>query len=203
MVKAKISYIRVSTLEQHEQRQIEGLKKYGSFDMQFIEKVSAKDTNRPELQRMLEYVREGDTIYVHDFSRLARNTVDLLNIIKILDKKGVELVSNKENIDTNTATGKLFLTMIAAINDFERDNLLERQREGILIAKKKGVYKGRKKISFPKNWREVYTEYKSRKIKAIEAMERLKLKRNTFYKLIVEHEKMLKSEILMEGGEKI
>lgn len=189
---AKISYIRVSTEDQNEQRQIEGLSKYGTFDKQFIEKVSAKDMNRPELQHMLEYMREGDTIYVLDFSRLARSTKDLLDIVETLKKKKVELVSDKEKIDTNTPTGKLLLTMIAAINDFERENLLERQREGIAIAKKKGVYKGRKKIQAPKNWAEVYSQYKSRRLTGKEAMERLKLKRNTFYKLLKEYENQQK-----------
>lgn len=191
---AKVAYIRVSTVEQNEERQIEGLKKYGTFDKQFIEKVSAKDMNRPKLQSMLEYVREGDTIYVLDFSRLARSTKDLLDIVEMLKEKKVELVSDKENIDTNTATGELLLTMIAAINNFERANLLERQREGIAIAKNKGIYKGRKKIQFPKNWEDVYGQYKSRGIKGKEAMEKLKLKRNTFYKLLREHESQQKQK---------
>ena len=86
---------------------------------------------------MLEFAREGDTVYVHDFSRLARSTKDLLDIVEQLDNKNVHLVSNKENLDTSTPTGKLMLTMIAAINEFERTNLLERQREGIAEAKKK------------------------------------------------------------------
>ena len=130
----KIAYVRVSTVEQNESRQIEALEKYG-IEKWFTEKVSAKDTNRPKLKEMLEFAREGDTIYIHDFSRLARSTKDLLEIVETLKAKGIHLVSNKENIDTSTPTGKLMLTMIAAINEFERSNLLERQREGIAIAK--------------------------------------------------------------------
>ena len=139
----RIAYVRVSTVEQNEARQLEALEKH-NIDKWFTEKISAKDKNRPELQKMLDYVREGDTVYIHDFSRLARSTKDLLDIVDYLNGKNVSLVSVKENIDGTTATGKLMLTMIAAINEFERQNLLERQREGIAIAKQEGKYKGRK-----------------------------------------------------------
>lgn len=107
----KVSYIRVSTAEQHETRQIEAMKGKG-IEKYYIEKVSAKDTNRPKLQEMIEFVREGDEIYIHDFSRLARSVKDLLYIVEKLNKKGVVLKSNKENLDTSTPTGKLMLTMI-------------------------------------------------------------------------------------------
>ena len=183
-----IAYIRVSTVEQNEGRQIEALKKH-NIDKWFTEKVSAKDTNRPQLNNMLEFAREGDTIYIHDLSRLARSTKDLLEIVEQLQAKGIHLVSNKESIDTSTATGKLMITMIGAINEFERANLLERQKEGIAIAKAKGKFKGRKKIGFPSNWEEVYPKYKTREITANKAMELLNLKRNTFYKLKKEYEK--------------
>ena len=86
-------------------------------------------------------------MYIHDFSRLARSTKDLLELVEQLQKKGVHLISNKEKLDTGTPTGKLMLTMIAAINEFERQNLLDRQREGIDIAKRNGVYKGRKRVA--------------------------------------------------------
>ena len=105
--------------------------------------------DKPQLQTMLDYVREGDTVYIHNFSRLARNTKDSLEIVERLQSKGVHLVSNKENLDTGTPTGKLMLTMIATINEFERQNLLDRQRERIAIAKRNGVYKGRKKVPCP------------------------------------------------------
>ena len=136
-----IAYVRVSTVDQNEARQIEALEKYG-IERWYIEKISGKDANRPKLQEMLEYVREGDTVHIHDLSRLARSTADLLVIVDQLSKKGVHLVSNKENIDSSTPTGKLMLTMIGAINEFERTNILERTREGIAIAKREGVYKG-------------------------------------------------------------
>ena len=142
----KVGYVRVSTIDQNEARQIEGLKKY-CIDKWYVEKISGKNTDRPELQKMLGEVSEGDTIYIHDFSRLSRSTKDLLAIVETLNENGIHLVSNKENLDTSTATGKLMLTMIAAINEFERTNLLERQAEGIAIAKTKGTYKG----GHPKN----------------------------------------------------
>ena len=182
-----IAYVRVSTVEQNEGRQIEGLKKY-NIDNWFTEKVSAKDTNRPELKRMIEFVREGDTIYIWDFSRLSRSVKDLLDIVETLQNKNVHLVSVKENLDTSTPTGKLMLTMIGAINEFERTNLLERQREGIAIAQAKGKYKGRKKIEYPHNWKEIYDKWKCRDITGTAAMKELGLKRNTFYKLVKEYE---------------
>lgn len=182
-----IAYVRVSTVEQNEGRQLEGLKKY-DIDKWFEEKVSAKDTNRPQLKAMLEFAREGDTIYVWDFSRLARSTKDLLELVELMTSRGVHLKSIKENLDTSTPAGKLMLTMIGAINEFERANLLERQREGIALAKEKGAYKGRKKIDYPDNWEEVYNQWKNREITATKAMEELNLKRNTFYKLLKEYE---------------
>ena len=139
----RIAYVRVSTAEQNEARQIEALKKY-DIEKWFTEKCSGKNTDRPKLQEMMDFAREGDEIYIHDFSRLARSTKDLLNIIEKLDTKGVKLVSNKENIDTHTPTGKLMLTMIGAIAEFERANILERQREGIIIAKREGRMSGRR-----------------------------------------------------------
>lgn len=182
-----IAYVRVSTVEQNDGRQLEGLKKY-NIDKWFSEKVSAKDTNRPELQRMLDFAREGDNIYIWDFSRLARSTKDLLELVETMNEKGIHLISVKENLDSSTPTGKLMLTMIGAINEFERTNMLERQREGIALAKEEGKYKGRKEIGHPSNWDEVYSKWKSRELTGAKAMELLGLKRNTFYKLVKEAE---------------
>jgi len=178
-----IAYVRVSTVEQNEARQLEGLKTY-NIDKWFTEKVSAKDTNRPKLKEMIEYARENDTIFVWDFSRLSRSVKDLLDITEQLQVKGVHLRSIKENLDTSTPTGKLMLTMIGAINEFERANLLERQREGIAIAKAEGKFKGRKSIDYPANWEEIYPKWKRRELTGAKAMEMLGLKRNTFYKLV-------------------
>ena len=178
----RIAYVRVSSIDQNEARQVEALEKYG-IERWYTEKISGKDANRPKLQEMLEYVREGDTVHIHDLSRLARSTADLLVIVDLLAKKGVHLVSNKENIDSSTPTGKLMLTMIGAINEFERTNILERTREGIAIAKREGVYKGRKPIEIPNGWDDAIKSWQSGKITARETMNRLGLKPNTFYRL--------------------
>ena len=182
---ARVAYIRVSTAEQNEARQIEALEKYG-IEKWFEEKVSGKSADRPELQKMLEYVREGDTVYTHDFSRLARNTKDLLEIVEGLERRSITLVSNKENIDTSTATGKLMLTMIGAIAEFERQNLLERQREGIAIAKREGRYKGRKAVEIP-DFGKYYDRYMRREISKAKLAEELKVSRPTLDKLIKEY----------------
>ncbi len=180
----RVAYIRVSTVEQCEQRQVEAMTPH-NIERFYIEKVSAKDTNRPKLKEMLDYVRDGDVVYVHDFSRLARNTADLLNIVEYLNNKGVTLVSNKENIDTSTPTGKLMLTLIGAIAEFERTNLLERQREGIAIAKAKGKYKGGqvKRID-DKVFEKYYHQYKSREINKVQFAKTLNISRPTLDKLL-------------------
>ena len=184
---ANIAYVRVSSLEQKTDRQCESLKKY-NIDKWFIEKISGKNTNRPQLQAMLDYVREDDTVYVHDFSRLARSTKDLLELVELLNSKGVHLVSNKENLDSRTPTGKLMLTMIAAINEFERTNLLERQREGIAIAKEKGVYKGRKPVDVSREaLMELYEQYMMRKLTKAQMAKELNVSRPTLDKLIKEY----------------
>ena len=189
----RIAYVRVSTLEQNEERQVEGLNKY-NIERWFTEKISGKNTNRPELQNMLDFVREGDTVYVHDFSRLARSTKDLLDIVEKLNNKGVHLVSNKENIDTSTATGKLMLTMIAAIAEFERLNMLERQREGIAIKKAQDkhlppdqrTYKGRKAIDIP-DFETHFKRYMNREISKSGLARELNISRPTLDKLIKLH----------------
>ena len=139
---------------------------------------------------MLEFARTGDTIYIHDFSRIARSTKDLLAIVEALQNKGIYLVSNKENIDTSTPTGKLMLTMIGAINEFERQNLLERQREGIAIAKQNGKYKGKKAIQIY-NFEEYYNRYMRREINKVQLAKELNITRPTLDKLIKEHEAAL------------
>lgn len=181
-----IAYVRVSTIDQNEGRQIEALKAR-NIDKWYTEKVSAKDTNRPQLKEMLEYAREGDTIFIHDFSRLARSTKDLLDIVELLNEKGVHLVSNKENIDTSTPTGKLMLTMIGAIAEFERTNLLERQREGIALAVKEGKYKGRREVKVD-HFEEEYKRYKNRELNKVQLAAALGITRPTLDKLIKKYE---------------
>lgn len=179
-----VAYIRVSTVEQNEDRQVKAIEPFG-IDKWFIEKVSGKDINRPKLKEMIEFVREGDTVYIHDFSRLARSTKDLLEIVETLKSKGVTLHSNKENIDTSTPTGKLMLTMIGAIAEFERQNLLERQREGIAIAKAKGKYKGRKEIKIDRElFNREYSRYLKREINKKQLSEILHISRPTLDKIM-------------------
>ncbi len=182
----RVAYVRVSTVEQNEARQLEALKKF-DIEKWYIEKVSGKDTNRPKLQELLDFVREGDTVYIHDFSRLARSTKDLLEILEELTAKGVTLISNKENLDTSTATGKLMLTVIAAINEFERQNLLERQKEGIEIAKREGKFKGGQvKQIDDAAFNAAYEKYKNRELNKTQFAAALKISRPTLDKLLKE-----------------
>ena len=186
----KVAYIRVSTAEQNEARQLEAMKPHG-IEKYFTEKVSAKDTNRPELQNMLSYVREGDVVYIHDFSRLARSVKDLLEIVELLNSKNVTLISNKEHIDTSTPTGKLMLTMIGAIAEFERQNMLDRQKEGIHLAKQAGKYKGRRPKSIDTDVFKVqYDRYMKREISKAELAKILKISRPTLDKVIKEYKQV-------------
>lgn len=180
-----IAYVRVSTAEQNEARQVEALEKY-KIEKWFKEKVSAKDTHRPELQNLIEFAREGDTVYVHDFSRLARTIKDLLTLVETFNEKGIILISNKENIDTSSPTGRLMLTMIGAINEFERTNMLERQREGIAIAKKAGVYKGRRPKQI-KDFDVFYQKYVRREINKVQFAKAIGVSRVTLDKLLKEY----------------
>ena len=195
-----IGYVRVSTVEQNEARQLVTMEKY-NVEKIFSEKVSAKDTKRPKLQELLGFIdnfyefnkhldedkRQSLTVVIHDFSRLARSIKDLLTIVELFEEKNVKLISAKENIDTSTPTGKLMLTMIGAINEFERTNLLERQREGIAIAKAEGKYKGRKEVKVD-NFEEHYHKYKNRELNKSQLAKELDVSRPTLDKLIKEHE---------------
>lgn len=141
----KIGYIRISTADQNIARQEVLMRELGVENM-FIDRMSGKNTNRPELQRMLSFVREGDTVIVESISRFVRNTRDLLDLVEQLTSNQVEFVSKKEAIDTTTPTGKFMLTVFGAVAELEREYILQRQKEGIAIAKEKGVYKWRKPI---------------------------------------------------------
>ena len=188
MAKGKnIAYVRVSTLEQNEARQREALKDY-NIDKWFIEKASGKDTNRPKLKEMLEYVREDDTVYVEEFSRLGRSTADLLATVKAIEDAGAKFKSLKENFDTSKPVGRLQMTMMAAIAEFEREMILERQREGIAIAKREGKYKGRKAVSVP-DIGKYYDKYMSRKGTKTSIAQELGISRTTLDKLFKQYEK--------------
>lgn len=182
----KIGYVRVSTTDQNTARQ-EVLMKEMGVDEIYIDRLSGKNTNRPELLKMLGYVRKGDTVIVESISRFARNTKDLLELIEKLKQKNVEFVSKKENIDTTTPTGKFMLTVFGAVAELERDYILQRQAEGIAIAKQEGKYKGRKKIQNDK-FEKVYRDWKAGNLTGVRAMELLGMKRNTFYRRVAEYE---------------
>lgn len=185
----KVGYVRVSdAISQNPERQIEMMKDR-EVEKLFLDKCSGKDKERPELKNMLDYIREGDTVYIESFSRLARSTQNLLELVEfITEKKKANLISLKESIDTKTPAGRMILTIIGSIYQFEREVLLERQREGIAIAKREHKYKGRKKVDFPHNWELIYNKYKIRELTGNKAMELLNLKRTTFYKLKKEYE---------------
>ena len=192
---SKIGYIRVSTEHQETARQQEIMDSY-QVDRIFSEKLSGANAERPQLKAMLDYVREGDTLYVESISRLGRSTRDLLNIIDTLTDKGVTLVSHKENIDTDTPTGKFMLTVFTALSQLEREQLKQRQRKGIEIAKRKlpadvfgGKFTGRKPI--PTDWAkfgQLYGEWKSKNITGRDFMRRMGLTANTFYRRVREYE---------------
>lgn len=176
-----IGYARVSTKDQNLDRQIKALKEYGASRI-FEEKISGKNTNRPELKAMMSFLRSGDTLVVESYSRLARSTVDLLKITTELQNKGIAFVSLKENVDSTTPQGRLVLTIFAGLSQFERECTLERQKEGIAIAREQGKYKGRKPIELPNDAYIIVSAWLSGEISATKAMQKLGMKRTTFYK---------------------
>lgn len=178
----KIGYIRISTTDQNTARQ-EVLMQELNVEQVFIDRMSGKNTDRPELKRMMSFVREGDTVIVESISRFARSTKDLLELVEQLAQKHVEFVSKKEAIDTSTPTGKFMLTVFGAVAELEREYILQRQREGMAIAKQNGVYKGRKPIEHPR-FNEITSLWKSGTITATEAMKRLDMKPSTFYRKV-------------------
>ena len=137
----KIGYVRVTTQEQNTARQEVLMKDLGVTEV-YIDRMSGKSSDRPELKKLMEYVRKGDTVIVESISRFARNTRDLLELVEQLTAKGVEFVSKKEAIDTTTPSGKFMLTIFGAVAELEREYILQRQKEGIAIAKANGIYKG-------------------------------------------------------------
>jgi DNA invertase Pin-like site-specific DNA recombinase len=139
----KIGYIRVSSSDQNTERQLDGME----LDRVFTDKVSGKSTDRPQLQEMLRFAREGDHLFVHSMDRLARNLIDLRQMVQELTKRGVRITFVKEGLTFNgedAAMSVLLLSVMGAVAEFERAIIRERQAEGIRIARQKGVYKGRK-----------------------------------------------------------
>ena len=177
----RIGYIRVSSKNQNLDRQLEVMRKH-NIEKVFQEKVSAKDTNREQLKELLEYVREKDVVYVESYSRLARSTSDLLKLLDQFNNKGVGFISDKEQIDTTTPQGKLMMTIFAGLSQFERECMLERQREGIELARNKGKYKGKPYALFDNNiFKNCLQDIKDKKMKVPEAMQILGIKSITTY----------------------
>ena len=183
----KVGYVRVSTEEQNTARQ-EVLMEELSVEQVFIDKASGKNMDRPELKKMLSFVRKGDVVIVESISRFARNTKDLLNLMDLLKEKEVAFISKKESIDTSTPAGKFMLVVFGALYELERENTLQRQKEGIAIAKKEGKYKGRKRI-VRDNFELYYQKWKRNEITATDAMRYLKMSKSTFYRRVKEEEK--------------
>lgn len=181
---AKIKYNRISYKTQSLIRQEVGNENY---DKVFTDIASGKDTNRPQLQAMLEWVREGDELTVDSYSRLARNTKDLLEIVEVLEKKGVILISKKEGLNTSTPTGKLILTMFGALATFERECMLERQQEGYKARIEAGLPVGRPSIEIDKKFRAVVKRWRDGEITAVEAYMELKVSKAFFYKAVKKH----------------
>ena len=182
----KVFYIRCSTDEQNESRQVESAKQL-NIEKVFTDKASGKNADRKSLNEMLDFVREGDCVYVSDISRIARNTRDLLNIVDKLKDKGVDFISLKENIDTTTPQGKFMLTVFGAMAELERESILQRQREGIAIAKKEGKYKGRQPIKLDeKRFKEAVSDYRAGNRTATSIMRSFEISSPTFYRKLKE-----------------
>lgn len=185
-MKTYIGYARVSTEDQNEARQLESFRSFSEpISKTFIDKCSGKNMNRPQLKAMLEYVREGDVVVVSDFSRLARSTKDMLQIVQDLSDKSVGLISMKEHLDTDTPQGKFMLTVFAALAELERATILQRQREGIEIAKAAGKYKGRKPIPVDEEiLRAECAKWRAGEQTAVAVMRKLDIKPNRFYRIV-------------------
>ena len=180
----KVFYARVSTQEQNEARQIEAAKQ-NECEKVFLDKASGKNAERKELKKMLEFVRQGDVVIVSEISRLARNTADLLNIVEALNQKGVEFVSLKEAIDTQTPQGRFMLTVFGACAELERGYNRQRQAEGIAEAKKAGVYKGRKPMDIDKKlFSNMCREWRAGERTAVSIQKHFNMTATTFYKKV-------------------
>lgn len=182
----RVGYVRCSTIEQNEARQLKMMEDQKAEKI-FIDKASGKNTDRKEFKAMMAFVRAGDMVIVESISRIARNTRDLLSIVSELTEKQVEFISLKESIDTTTPQGRFMLTVFGALAELERENILERQREGIEIAKSEGRYKGRKPLDVDEErFKDVCAQWRSGKITATTAMQEVGLKPNTFYRRVKE-----------------
>jgi len=184
----KIGYVRVSTAEQNTIRQEKLMEELG-VERIYTDKASGKNKDRPELNNMLDFVREGDTVIVESFSRFARSTKDLLDLVDKLHRKGVEFISKKESIDTSTPQGKFMLTVFGALAELEREQILQRQAEGIAAAKEAGKYKGRKPIEVDETlFIEQYRAWKNGETAPKFICKKLGISHATFYRRVKDYE---------------
>ena len=182
----RVGYVRCSTVEQNEARQLKMMEEQKTEKL-FIDKASGKNTDRAAFKEMMAFVRAGDIVVVESISRIARNTRDLLSTVSDLTARQVEFVSLKENIDTTTPQGRFMLTVFGALAELERENILERQREGIEIAKSAGKYKGRKPLDVDETqFKGACARWRAGEITATAAMREVGLKPNTFYRRVKE-----------------
>lgn len=189
---SKIGYIRVSTEEQETARQEELLNSY-NLDRIFMEKLSGKNTDRPEFKKMMDYLRDGDILVVESISRLSRSIRDLLKIVDTLNTKCVHLVVIKENIDTDSPQGRFMLSVFAALSELEREQILQRQAEGIKIAKANGKYKGRSlKVLDVEVFERSYKKWKAGDITARKFADNIGLTTNSLYRRVKRYEKYKK-----------
>ena len=189
-----VCYIRVSSDTQNWEAQKASISPYNPERI-FEEKISGKNMKRPQLQEMLNFVREGDHIIIYSFSRISRSLKNLLEIIDLLIEKKVTLTSVKENItiSNNDKTTRFFVSILGCVSELERENIRERQAAGIREAKKRGVYKGRKPIEV-KDFGVYYDEYMSRKTTKGQLSKKLNISRPTLNKLFDEYEKSQSGE---------
>ncbi len=173
-------YARVSTEAQNLDRQLDALEKYG-VDMIYNEKMSGTKKNRPELTKLLDRITEGDTVVVESLSRLGRSTKDLIELTETFQSKGVNLVSLKESIDTNSPTGKLLFTLMSAIAQFERDVIADRTREGLKAARARGRTGGRPRAD-PEQVKKAVKLYKTEQYSIKEIEELTGIKKSTLYR---------------------
>ena len=173
-------YARVSTEQQNLDRQLDMLQKYG-VDFIYNEKMTGTKRNRPELEKLLERLTEGDTVVVESLSRLSRSTKDLIWLIETFNSKGVNLVSLKESIDTTTSTGKLLFTLMSAIAQFERDVIADRTREGLNSARARGQKGGRPRTDSEK-LRKAIKLYNTQQYSLAEIEDMTGVKRSTLYR---------------------
>ena len=183
----RIGYERVSSETQSILRQ-EDMMLTQNIEKVYVEKISGKDRNRPKLKQMLEALQEGDVLIVESISRLSRSTRDFLNILNELQEKGVTLISLKENLDTQTPTGRFMINIFASLAQLEREQLLLRQKEGIAAQRARGIYKGgRPRVEIDsKLLEQVRVRWLRREIYWYEAIVELGVSKATFYRLMNE-----------------